>query len=192
DETQARLGGPFGSDLSLAAVNAPAVSVVAGPAAAIAMLESRLAAEGLPARRLQAAQAFHSEMMRPIAGALLELLRSIPLAPPRIPYLSNVTGTWIEPAQATDPAYWVRHLCSTVRFADAIAELWREPGRILLEMGPGQTLGSLALQQTPAADAAEIEPVVLSTLRHELDRQPDQRFLLHSLGRLWLAGADLD
>src|SRR6185369_8656794 len=114
------------------------------------------------------------------------------LAPPRIPYLSNVTGTWIEPAQATDPAYWVRHLCSTVRFADAIAELWREPGRILLEMGPGQTLGSLALQQTPAADAAEIEPVVLSTLRHELDRQPDQRFLLHSLGRLWLAGADLD
>src|SRR6185369_13435842 len=189
DETQARLGGPFGSDLSLAAVNAPAVSVVAGPAAAIAMLESRLAAEGLPARRLQAAQAFHSEMMRPIAGALLELLRSIPLAPPRIPYLSNVTGTWIEPAQATDPAYWVRHLCSTVRFADAIAELWREPGRILLEMGPGQTLGSLALQQIPEGGG---DRIVLSSLRHELDRQPDQRFLLHSLGRLWLAGVDVD
>ncbi|HEY2737289.1 MAG TPA: type I polyketide synthase, partial [Thermoanaerobaculia bacterium] len=190
EETRARLGGPWGSGLSLAAVNAPAVSVVAGPPAAIAALESRLAAEGLPARRLQAAQAFHSVMMQPIAGALLELVRSTPLAPPRIPYLSNVTGTWIEPAQATDPGYWVRHLLSTVRFADSIAELWREPGRVLLEMGPGQTLGSLALQQIPAGGAAD--RTALSSLRHALDRQPDQRFLLHSLGRLWLAGAEID
>ncbi len=65
---------------------------------------------GVPCRRLQADQAFHSWMMEPVAGALRELLRAIPLAPPRIPYLSNVTGTWIAPAEATDPDYWVRHL----------------------------------------------------------------------------------
>src|SRR6185369_10616573 len=120
---------------------------------------------------------------------LLELVRSIPLSPPRIPWLSNVTGTWMEPARAIDPAYWVSHLLSPVRFAGGIAELWREPGRILLEMGPGQTLGSLALQQIPEGGA---DRIVLSSLRHELDRQPDQRFLLHSLGRLWLAGMDVD
>jgi acyl transferase domain-containing protein/acyl carrier protein len=176
----------LGAELSLAAVNAPEVSVAAGPPAAIAELEARLAAAGTPGRRLQTEQAFHSSSMQPIAEALRELVRAVPLAPPRLPYLSNVTGTWIEPAQATDPDYWVRHLLSTVRFADGVAELWREPGRILLEMGPGQTLGSLALQQS--ADGG----IVLSALRHERDRQPDQRFLLHTLGRLWLAGAAID
>ncbi|HSK79450.1 MAG TPA: amino acid adenylation domain-containing protein, partial [Thermoanaerobaculia bacterium] len=186
EETRARLV----PELSLAAVNAPEVSVVAGPPGAVAAFESRLAEEGLPARRLQTDQAFHSWMLEPAAGELLSLVRSIRLAPPRIPWLSNVTGTWIEPGEATDPAYWARHLVSTVRFADALAELWREPGRILLEMGPGQTLGSLALQQIPE-DGAE-DRAVLSALRHELDRQPDQRFLLQSLGRLWLAGADVD
>ncbi|HEX4961859.1 MAG TPA: non-ribosomal peptide synthase/polyketide synthase [Thermoanaerobaculia bacterium] len=184
EETRARLS----PELSLAAVNAPAVSVVAGPHEAIAGLEQRLAAEGLPCRRLQADQAFHSWMMQPVAGALEELLSAIPLAPPRIPYLSNVTGTWISPVQATDPEYWVRHLVSPVRFADGVAELWREPGRVLLEMGPGQTLGSLALQQMPEDGAG----AVLSSLRHELDRQPDPRFLLQTLGRLWLSGAEID
>src|SRR6185369_10754826 len=185
EETQARLI----PELSLAALNAPSVSVVAGPPEAVASLESRLAEEGLPSRRLQVSQAFHGWMMQPVAEELLELVRSIPLSPPRIPWLSNVTGTWMEPSRATDPAYWVSHLLSPVRFAAGIAELWREPGRILLEMGPGQTLGSLALQQIPEGGG---DRIVLSSLRHELDRQPDQRFLLHSLGRLWLAGVDVD
>ncbi len=37
--------------------------------------------------------------------------------PPRLPYISNVTGTWITPGQATDPEYWARHLraAGTVR-----------------------------------------------------------------------------
>src|SRR6185369_6514325 len=48
EETRARLGGPLGSGLSLVAVNAPAVSVAAGPPEAIAGLERRLAEEGLP------------------------------------------------------------------------------------------------------------------------------------------------
>ncbi|HEY4575607.1 MAG TPA: condensation domain-containing protein, partial [Thermoanaerobaculia bacterium] len=173
-------------ELSLAAVNAPDVSVVAGPSEAVIELERRLAEEGVPCRRLQADQAFHSWMMEPLAAELRERLRATPLAPPRIPWLSNVTGTWITSAQAIDPEYWARHLVSTVRFADGVAELWREPGRVLLEMGPGQTLGSLALQQIPP------EGSVLSSLRHELDRQPDQRFLLQTLGRLWLAGVEID
>src|SRR6185369_7651870 len=172
EETRARLDGPLGPGLSLAALNAPSVSVVAGPPEAIAGLERRLAEEGLPGRRLQVSQAFHCWMMQPVAEELLELVRSIPLSPPRIPWLSNVTGTWMEPSRATDPAYWVSHLLSPVRFAAGIAELWREPGRILLEMGPGQTLGSLALQQIPEGGG---DRIVLSSLRHELDRQPDQR-----------------
>src|SRR2546429_3183557 len=35
---------------------------------------------------------------------------------------------------AISPAYWARHLRHTVRFADGLDELVREPGRVLLEV----------------------------------------------------------
>ena len=44
--------------------------------------------------------------------------RSATVSEPRIPWVSNVTGTWITPAEARDPAYWVRHLRQAVRFLD--------------------------------------------------------------------------
>jgi acyl transferase domain-containing protein len=73
-----------------------------------------------------------------------------------------------------------------VRFGDGVAELLREPGRVLLEVGPGRTLASLARRQT------ERGAVVLESLRHPGVEAPDQAFLLGSLGRLWLAGAEVD
>ncbi|HKV10535.1 MAG TPA: type I polyketide synthase, partial [Thermoanaerobaculia bacterium] len=173
--------------LALAAVNAPGVCVVSGPAAEVAELEVRLAADGLPCRRLGTAHAFHSREMEPVAQDLRELLRGIRLAPPQIPWVSNVTGTWITPEQATDPGYWVEHLLGTVRFADGVAELWRELGRVLLEMGPGQALASLAAQQGGSA-----EQLALASLPHEMDRRPAQQVLLGTLGQLWLAGAEID
>jgi acyl transferase domain-containing protein/acyl carrier protein len=177
-------------ELSLAAINAPAVCVVAGPVAAVAELEQDLAQEGLLCRRIPTSHAFHSRMMEPLAGPFLELMRTVELRPPQLPYLANVTGTWARAGEVTDPAYWVRHLCQTVRFADAAGELWREPGRLLLEIGPGQSLGSLALQHPASAGASR--PIALPSLRHAHDRQDDQAFLLRALGQLWLAGADAD
>src|SRR6185295_13614662 len=175
--------------LSIAAVNAPAVCVASGPAAEIDALEERLAGEGLLCRRLQTSHAFHSRMMEPIAGSFRALVGSVALRPPQVPYISNVTGTWARAEEVTDPEHWVRHLCGTVRFADGVGELWREPGRILLEAGPGPSLGSLALQH-PAVGRAS-RPVALASLRHEHDRQDDQAFLLGVFGQLWLAGADV-
>ena len=129
-------------------------------------------------------------MMEPVTGPFRDLLRTVALRPPQIPYVSNVTGTWVTAAEATDPEHWVRHLRQTVRFADGVGELWREPGRVLLEVGPGQTLGSLALQSPASAGAAV--PVALPSLRHEHDRQDDQAFLLRTLGQLWLYGVEAD
>ncbi|HEX6862771.1 MAG TPA: type I polyketide synthase, partial [Thermoanaerobaculia bacterium] len=173
--------------LALAAVNAPGVSVVSGPAGAVEELAARLAADGLPCRRLGTSHAFHSREMEPVAQDLRGLLRGIRLSPPQIPWVSNVTGTWISPGQATDPGYWVEHLLGTVRFADGVAELWREPGRVLLEMGPGQALASLAAQQGGSA-----EQLALASLPHEMDRRPARQVLLGTLGQLWLAGAAID
>jgi len=175
--------------LSLAAVNAPEVSVLAGPPDRVAELEERLRETGVPCRRLQTAHAFHSAMMEPLAGPFRELVAAFRLSAPSIPYLSNVTGTWITDAQAVDPAYWTRHLCSAVRFADGIAELGRKP-RLLLEIGPGQSLGSLAVQQLAGAPGAE--RIVLASVRNAHDRQADEELLKKTLGTLWLAGVDVD
>jgi NRPS condensation-like uncharacterized protein/acyl carrier protein len=128
--------------------------------------------------------------MEPVVDRFLALFTEVDLHPPAIPYLSNVTGGWITAEQATDPAYWADHLRGTVRFAAAVGELWREPGRVLLEVGPGQTLSSWALQHPATAGVAA--PVALPTLRHAFDRTDDLAFLLQSVGRLWLTGVRLD
>jgi acyl transferase domain-containing protein len=178
------------SRLSLAAVNGPSFCAVAGPTEAVAELEARLLAKDVLCRRLSATHAFHSSMMNSLIEPLTELVRTISLKVPKIPYLSNVTGKWITADEATDPAYWARHMCQTVRFGDGLCELARETGRVLLEVGPGQTLGSFAMQRRHAEAAAE--DFILSSLRYGYDRQPDAAFLMNAVGMLWLAGVQLD
>ncbi|MES1243274.1 MAG: SDR family NAD(P)-dependent oxidoreductase [Acidobacteriota bacterium] len=174
--------------LEIAAVVGPDLTVLAGPEAEIVALEARLASEGLSVRRLQTGHAFHSPMMDPAVPHLVDLARGFALRAPEIPFVSNVTGAWITPEQAQSPAYWGEHLRAAVRFGDGLAELWREPGRVLVEVGPGQTLASWALQHPSAPARAAAVPV----LRHALDRQDDRAFLLGALARLWLAGARPD
>lgn len=173
--------------LSLAAVNAPAQCVVAGPADAIAGLQKQLAERGHDCLRLRTSHAFHSEMMQPVLAPFADRVRAVELHPPRLPFISNVTGTWITAAEATDPDYWARHLAGAVRFASGVQALTAADA-ILLEVGPGQTLSTLARQQLHGADRQR----ALSTLRPAQEAHDDQAFLLTTLGRLWLAGVPVD
>jgi amino acid adenylation domain-containing protein/non-ribosomal peptide synthase protein (TIGR01720 family) len=173
--------------LSLAAENGPGVSVVAGPVEAVDAFERQLGGEGISCRRLPTTHAFHSTMMEPVRDELARLLSTLRLAPPRIPYLSNVTGTWITAGQATDPLYWAGHLCRPVRFGRAVETLWGQPHRVLLEVGPGQGLSTLALQHSAHRGGA-----AFASLRHAQDPQPDDLFLLGTLARLWLTGVAID
>src|SRR4029078_5909012 len=85
------------------------------------------------------------------------MCRGCALRPPRIPYVSNVTGTWITGREATDAEYWARHLCRAGRFASGGGELLRGPSRLLLEVGPGQAL-STAARQHPESGGAVVVP----------------------------------
>jgi acyl transferase domain-containing protein/thioesterase domain-containing protein len=172
--------------LSLAAINNPDLCVVSGPTPEIAALEESLAKQSVSCRRLFTSHAFHSEMMDPILGTFEARLRSIEFKPPSIPYLSNVGGTWIKPEEATDPGYWVRHLRHTVRFSDCLAELFRKPGRILIEAGPGNALTSLARQQ-PGATAKAFQ-----SLPHPRENITGLRCALQALGQAWASGASVD
>ncbi len=178
----------LGEELSLAAVNRPSVSVVSGPVEAVEELAARLTAQGHACRRLHTSHAFHSRMMDPILQPFLEQVKRVRLEPPRLPFLSNVSGTWIRPEEATDPAYWVRQLRQAVRFADNAALLLAEPRRILLEVGPGNTLSTLA-RQHPAAGPGH---AMIATLRHPKQADADEAVLLHALARFWLAGGEID
>jgi acyl transferase domain-containing protein/thioesterase domain-containing protein/acyl carrier protein len=173
--------------ISIAAVNAPNQCVLSGPSDRIAELEHRLGEQSVICRRLQTSRAFHSSMMEPILERFLLEVQQVSLRPPQIPYLSNLTGTWIKAAEATDPEYWVKHLRNTVRFSDCSLELLREPGRVMIEVGPGHTLASLVKQHV-GLDSESDSARVFSSLRRPEQAVADTTFLLNTLGQLWVEG----
>ena len=183
DEVRPRLT----EGLSLAASNGPDRCVVSGPTSQVDLLADRLTGDGVSCRRLEVSHAFHSAMMAPMLGAFTDKLAAIDLAPPRIPYLSNLTGTWIEAGEATDPAYWARHLCAEVRYSQAFERLLKT-SELLLEVGPGQALSSLARRHPGKRSDQE----VLASLPHARDGSPEDAWILKTLGRLWLAGLRVD
>jgi acyl transferase domain-containing protein len=178
----------LGEGLSLCIVSTPNQCVVGGREPAIAALEERLRGEEIVSRRLPGTHAFHSQLLAPLHEPLLKLVSGFKMKPPKIPYVSNLTGDWITAAQATDPAYWAHHTWQTVRFADGLAKLLQQEGRVFLEVGPGQSLGSFVMQH-PAALKLK-DKLVLPSLRNRYERQSDEAFFLGTLGKLWLSGLD--
>lgn len=179
----------LGTELSLAGVNGANSSVVAGPTPAIEALEQELHAKGVLCRALETSHAFHSAMMDPILDQFTTLVQNVKLNAPQIPYLSNVTGTWITPEQATDPTYYANHLRQAVRFGEGVQELLKEESRILLEVGPGRSLSTVVRQNIEAGNTTA---VVLSTVRHRDEPQSDVAFFLNAFGQLWLNGGDVN
>ncbi|MEG4499157.1 beta-ketoacyl synthase N-terminal-like domain-containing protein [Microcoleus sp. F10-C6] len=180
---------PFlGEKLDLAVINGASMSVVSGATDAVDELAQKLLAKGVECRRLHTSHAFHSQMMEPILEPFTEQVKKVKLNSPKIPYVSNVTGNWITATEATNPSYYAQHLRQTVRFADGLQQLLKDQNQILLEVGPGRTLNTLA-KQHPNKRA---EQIVLSSLRHPQDQNSDVAFLLTTLGKLWLGGVQID
>ena len=187
--TEAQLQTYLNSDVTLAVVNAPASCVLSGTLEAIAALEAKLDTEGIDHRRLHTSHAFHSPMMEPMLAAFTSHVQQVTLKPPQVPFISNVTGAWITPEQATNPDYWATHLRQTVRFAEGLQVLQQDATLVLLEVGPGRTLSKLARMQAPKTSS---EQPIFHSVRHPREHQPDLAVLLRTLGRLWLAGVQID
>ncbi len=176
----------FDDTVQLAAINNPSLCVLSGSDSAIAACEDALAKRSVACRRLFTSHAFHSAMMDPILEPFEQRLGGIRMSPPRIPYLSNVTGTWIKPEEATSPAYWARHIRSTVRFSDNLSVLFNAPKRVLIEVGPGNSLTTFARRQGgPSANA-------FASLPHPRESVSALRSTLETAARLWTLGVDID
>jgi acyl transferase domain-containing protein/acyl carrier protein len=174
--------------LSIAAINAPSQCVLSGTVEEIDRAAAILGDQQVEFRRLQIEVAAHSEMVSSILDAFEASIRRLPLGSPRIPFVSNVTGTWITEQQATDPLYWKQHLKQTVLFSSGLAELLQDENRVLIDVGPGQTLFNLAKLQCGITKSQS----VVSMMRHPYERGSDMAVLLTGLGRLWLSGAEID
>ncbi|HSF43042.1 MAG TPA: non-ribosomal peptide synthase/polyketide synthase [Thermoanaerobaculia bacterium] len=177
--------------VAVAAVNGPSTCVISGPEDAVATMAARLAEEGVSSRPLHTSHAFHSAALDPILDRFADEVGRISLRAPSLPYLSNLTGTWITDAEATDPRYWARHLRGTVRFGDAVARLLADApaeGLAWLEVGPGRTLSSLVRRHLGPGSGHEI----VASMRHARGAEPDGAVLLEAAGRLWLTGVEID
>ena len=173
-----------GEELSIAAQNAPTLNVVAGPVASIERLEQSLTDADIDFQRVRIDVAAHSAMVESILDAFHEFVSNIQFSEPGIPFISNVTGTWITADEAMSPEYWTRHIRETVRFSDGIATLLESANPILIEVGPGRTLATLAdmhrTQDSPAA---------VTTMRHPKDVADDDAVFFEAVGAIWGAGA---
>jgi amino acid adenylation domain-containing protein len=178
----------LGDALSLAAENGPTASVIAGPFDAIAVLQARLEADGVAARLLETSHAFHSAMMAPAIAPFEALVRGVTLHAPQRTIVSTLTGRVLTADEATDPAYWARHLRETVRFSPAVHEvLARYAQPLFIELGPRNTLCTLvrqhATRERPAPAACAL-----------LGASPADELVAHrlALGRLWTIGVAPD
>lgn len=174
--------------LEIAAVNAPGLCAIAGPREALEAGLAALAAMGTEAQPLHTSHAFHSSMMDGVLEPFTALVRGIALHAPTLPYVSNLTGQWITPEQATSPAYYAEHLRRAVLFDAGVRTLSADASLHLLEVGPGRALATLAGLALGPQGARR----VAASLGGAREAKQEAPAALDAAGRLWLAGVALD
>jgi acyl transferase domain-containing protein/aryl carrier-like protein len=173
--------------LEVAALNGPHVTVLSGAEGAIERAASKLKQRRIGYSVQAATRAFHSSMQDPILPKFRERVARLDLSRPKTPWVSNVTGDWIRTEEATDPNYWTHHFRRAVRFDDCLRTVLSDSGRMLLEVGPGNTLGTLARRHRDAMPDS-----VASSGRDRNQRCSDRSCLLHALARVAFNGVRLN
>ncbi|MDO0924399.1 SDR family NAD(P)-dependent oxidoreductase [Streptomyces sp. TG1A-8] len=176
---------PWVGRVSVAAVNGPSSTVVSGDADALDELVVCAEESGVRVRRVEVDYASHSAHVEEVEGELARLLAPVQALVPRVPFLSTVTGRWVESAE-TDGGYWYRNLRQTVQLEPAVRTLVAEGHGAFLEMSPHPVL-TVPVAET--VEAAGAEAVVTGTLRR--GQGGLERFYL-SLGEAWTRGVEVD
>ena len=155
-----------------------------GSEESIRQFSDRLTEKGIVARRVRTSHAFHSRLMDSMIPEFTGFLSRQTLREPQIPLLSNVTGTWLAPSEATNPATWARQVRSTVRFSDEVDVLLGDPNRILVEVGPGGTLTASATRHPRWSSGHR----AVRLMRHHAQNRDDRDAFLLALGPALVGG----
>ncbi|MBK5920119.1 hypothetical protein CCR80_03580 [Rhodothalassium salexigens] len=185
-EAPGALDAHLDADVTIAAVNAPRLSVIAGPRVAMARTLDRLAAAGIDCRPVNDRYAFHHPVLAEASAALRASLADLVPTEPRIPVISTLTGKAVSLARRVDGDYWADQMLAAVRFDRALATALDGAPATLLDLGPGRALAAAAgFADLPA----QTERLALIA---EPQAAPDGRDWLDLLGRLWCRGHELD
>jgi acyl transferase domain-containing protein/SAM-dependent methyltransferase/acyl carrier protein/ribosomal protein S18 acetylase RimI-like enzyme len=177
---------PYSGDVSIAALNGPANTVISGRRKCVVEIATRLEEEGVQTFGLAVSHAFHSPLMEPILAEFREIASQVSYSSPRIDLISNVTGL---PAtdEITGPDYWCTHVRRPVQFAAGMATLRRLGCELFVELGPRPIL--IGMGQKCALDlpssAAQSGLEWLPSLHPGV---PDRNRMLKSLCTLYVHG----
>ena len=175
------------SDLQIAAVNTPYMSVISGPEESIDKMECKLQDEGVATMAVNTSHAFHSHMMDPIINEFQAHIAAIPLSAPNIKMMSNISGDYLRAEQAQDPAYWASQIRHSVQFSAAAQRLCEQQRYMFLQLGPSQVLVEFIRRHDNQAMTAAMDSNDSSYQTEE-----DSDWLLHKLAGLWLSGAAIN
>ena len=170
---------PASGEVTIAACNGPANTVISGPASHIEAVLATLAAQGVQTTRLSVSHAFHSPLVAPMAEAFESVAREVNAAAPAIDFISNLSGR-LDRQAGTEAGYWARHVTAPVQFAQGMQALAQAGCEVFLEIGPQPTLIGMG-RACVQADTA----VWLPSLRRGRDVWEP---LLDSLARLYTLG----
>ncbi|MEV7922267.1 type I polyketide synthase, partial [Streptomyces griseoviridis] len=171
--------------VGLAAVNGPDAVVVSGDQEAADRIAAHFADLGRTTRRLRVSHAFHSPRMDAMLDAFREVAESLTYHEPTVPVVSDLTGRLAEGDDLRTADHWVRHVRSTVRFADAVRAAHAAGAATYLELGPGGSLCAAA-QDTLGDDTGADAVPLLRTDR------PEDEAALTALARLHVRGVRVD
>ena len=172
--------------LSIAAINSPGSVVVSGDRAALEQVEAVWSERGRKTKRLAVSHAFHSALMEPMLAEFERVASTLEYREPKLPIVSNVSGELLSAEQAADPAYWVAHVRSAVRFADAIRTLDSQGVTAYLEVGPGGGLTAMTAECLASRDPS---PALIVTMREGRD---ETQALAGALAQAHVCGAEID
>jgi acyl transferase domain-containing protein/NADPH:quinone reductase-like Zn-dependent oxidoreductase/thioesterase domain-containing protein len=173
-------------DVSVAGENSPASCVVSGPELAITKLKADLLQSNTKSTLLHTSHAFHSKMMDPILPEFESVVRAVKANDALIPFVSNVSGTWITAEQVHDPRYWVSQLREAVLFSKGLRTVAARDCAFV-EIGPGATLCSLVGQHE-----LEHDHRVLGTTPRAKDAVNAADFARSALAKAWCYGLDVN
>jgi len=175
-------------NLSIAAINTGDTCIISGPDAEIQSLLRICYLQGIDTRQLHTSHAFHSEMMADAANEFESFVSGFELSPPNIPVISNVSGQVLTDEEATDPAYWSKHIVSPVLFAKSLMSVMQFDNPVVVDLGPGTNIAGF-VRSSPALNKVL---QVVSLHKHPKDQSNEQICYLKAIGELWQAGVEVE
>ncbi|GAA4849938.1 acyltransferase domain-containing protein [Kitasatospora terrestris] len=173
--------------VTVAAVNGPDQTLLAGETRQLADSTRALALAGLTAMKVRAGAAYHSPVVASACRRAAEVYRRIDLRAPAVPLYSATTGGPLPAELAADPEFWAGQPSRPVRLESALNALFAAGPHLCVECGPGQGLNALVRRHPRARGGA----VSLLSARPR-NAEHDRRSALTAAARLWTAGHEID